>query len=102
MARRPRRRHRPKTISRTGVTGQKGVNPIERGCVLFWAEYLKPKPNLFAQDGPPISVGDLLVLDCPVGINDKQWLSHDPEFGKDAADQRDALLLPDIDDLFTS
>ena len=30
MARRPRRRHRPKTVSRTGVTGQKGVNLIER------------------------------------------------------------------------
>jgi len=30
MARRPRRRHRSKTISGTGVTGQKGVNLIER------------------------------------------------------------------------
>ena len=30
MARRLRRRHRPKTISGTAVTGQKGVNLIER------------------------------------------------------------------------
>ena len=30
MARRPRRRHRPKTISGTAVTGQKGVKLIEQ------------------------------------------------------------------------
>ena len=85
----------------------KGIKQLEGNravlsCVLFWADYLKPKSDLFDQDDPPIRFGNLLVLDCPVGINDKKWLSGDPEFGKEAADQRDALSLPDIDDLFTS
>jgi hypothetical protein len=54
-------------------------------CVLFWADYLKPKADPFVQNGPPIRFSDLVILDCPVGVNDKQWLSDDPEFGKEAA-----------------
>jgi hypothetical protein len=42
-----------------------------------------------------------VTFEAPVGINDKQWLSDDPEFGKAAELQKDALSLPDIDDLFT-
>jgi hypothetical protein len=83
----------------------KGIKRLEGNravlsCVLFWADYLRPNKNLFTQDAPPIQFGNLLTFDSAVGINDKQWLSADPEFGKEAADQRDTLFLPDLDDLF--
>lgn len=82
----------------------KGIKQLEGNravlsCVLFWAYYLKAKPNLFDTQGPPIRFGDLLTFDAPVGIYDKQWLSADPEFGKEASDQKDTLFLPDLDDL---
>ncbi len=85
----------------------KGIKQIEGNravlsCVLFWADYLRPKTDLFAGAPPPIGFGELVVFESPVGINDKQWLSDDPEFGKAAELQKDALSLPDIDDLFTS
>jgi hypothetical protein len=85
----------------------KGIKQLEGNravlsCVLFWADYLRPKQNLFTTDAPPIRFGDLLTFDSPVGLNDKQWLSDDPEFGKEAELQHDALFLPDLDDLFNS
>ena len=84
----------------------KGIKRLEGNravlsCVLFWADYLKPKTNLFVTEAPPIRFGDLLTFESPVGINDKQWLSADPEFGKEAEDQRETLFLPDLDDAFT-
>jgi hypothetical protein len=84
----------------------KGIKQLEGNravlsCVLFWADYLRPRTDLFANCPPPIRFGDLLTFDAPVGINDKQWLSDDPDFGKAAELQKDALSLPDIDDLFT-
>jgi len=85
----------------------KGIKQLEGNravlsCVLFWADYLKAKPNLFDQEGPPIRFGDLLTFEAPVGISDKQWLSDDPEFGKEAAEQKDTLFLPDLDDSINS
>jgi hypothetical protein len=82
----------------------KGIKQIEGNravlsCVLFWADYLKPKTNLFSQESPPIRFGDLLSFESSVGLDDKQWLSDDPEFGKEATEQRDTLLLPDLDEL---
>jgi Domain of unknown function (DUF4365) len=84
----------------------KGIKQLEGNravlsCVLFWADYLKAKSDLFVQEAPPIRFGELETVECPVGIDDKRWLSDDPEFGQEAARQRDALALPDIDDLFT-
>ena len=83
----------------------KGIKRLEGNravlsCVLFWADYLKPKTNLFVTETPPIRFGDLLTFESAVGINDKQWLSADPEFGKEAEDHRETLFLPDLDDLF--
>lgn len=85
----------------------KGIKQIEGNravlsCVLFWADYLRPKSNLFAIANPPIRFGDLITFDAPVGISDKKWLSDDPEFGKSADAQKGALELPDIEDLFSS
>jgi hypothetical protein len=85
----------------------KGIKQLEGNravlsCVLFWADYLRPKADLFAVAPPPIRFGDLITFDAAVGVNDKQWLADDPEFGKAAEAQKDALDLPDIDDLFTS
>jgi hypothetical protein len=67
--------------------------------VLFWADYLRPRKDLFAGEPPPITFGELLAFGSPVGINDKQWLARDPEFGKEAEIQRDSLFLPDVEDL---
>ena len=69
--------------------------------VLFWADYLRPKADLFAAAAPPIRFGDLVTFDLPVGINDQQWLSDDPEFSNLTQSQQEALALPDVDDLFT-
>lgn len=85
----------------------KGIKQLEGNravlsCVLFWADYLRPKADLFANTPPPIRFGDLLTFEAPIGINDKQWLSDDPEFGKAAELQKDALSLPDIEDLFST
>lgn len=82
----------------------KGIKQLEGNravlsCVLFWADYLRPKQNFFTTSAPPIGFGDLLTFDSPVGINDKQWLSDDPDFGKEAERQRDSLFLPDLEDL---
>lgn len=85
----------------------KGIKQLEGNravlsCVLFWADYLRPKHNLFTTDRPPIRFGDLLSFESAVGITDEQWLSDDPEFGKEAERQRDSLFLPDLEDLFNS
>lgn len=85
----------------------KGIKQLEGNravlsCVLFWADYMQPKADLFKQDAPPIRFGKLAVVDCPVGLDDKRWLSDDPEFGQQAALEREALDLPDIEDLFSA
>ena len=85
----------------------KGIKQLEGNravlsCVLFWADYLRPKSGLFAGEPPPIRFGELITFDAPVGITDKHWLSDDPDFGQAAEAQRGVLDLPDIDDLFTS
>jgi hypothetical protein len=82
----------------------KGIKQLEGNravlsCVLFWADYLRPKENLFTVSAPPIKFADLLTFDSPVGISDQQWLSSDLDFGKEAERQRDSLFLPDLEDL---
>jgi hypothetical protein len=68
-------------------------------CVLFWADFLRPKHSLFAREPRPIRFGDLVTFDSVVGINDKDWAASDPEFGKEAELHRDSLFLPDLEDL---
>lgn len=85
----------------------KGIKQIEGNravlsCVLFWADYLRPKPNLFADLAPPIRFGDLISLGAQIGIGDKHWLSTDAEFDKVAEAQKVALELPDCEDLFSA
>jgi hypothetical protein len=85
----------------------KGIKQLEGNravlsCVLFWADFLRPKSTLFAQDPPPIRFGNLLMFDSPVGINDKDWGAADPEFAKEAERNRDSLLLPDLEDFGNS
>jgi hypothetical protein len=85
----------------------KGIKQFEGNravlsSVLFWADYLKPRSDLFAQDPSPIRFGGLQTLECPVGLDDKRWLSDDPDFAREAERQRDALALPDIEDLFSA
>jgi hypothetical protein len=55
----------------------KGIKQLEGNhavlsCVLFWADYLKPKSDLFDQEAPPIRFGELETVECPVGIDDKR------------------------------
>ena len=83
----------------------KGIKQIEGNRavlsgVLFWADYLRPKANLFAEATPPIKFGDLMTFELPVGINEKHWLSSDPKFDNAVESQKDAPPLPDFDDLF--
>ena len=69
-------------------------------CVLFWADYLRPKKDLLNTDAPLIRFGTLLSLESAVGINDQRWLSDDPGFDKVAGRQHEPLLFSDIEDLF--
>ena len=48
----------------------KGIKQLEGNravlsCVLFWADYLRPKADLFAGTPPPIRFGDLVTFDSP-------------------------------------
>lgn len=84
----------------------KGIKQLEGNravlsCVLFWAHFMKPRTDLFAGNAPPIRFGELAVLDCPVGIDDKRWLSDDPDFGQQAAQEAAAVDVPDLEDLFS-
>ena len=69
--------------------------------VLFWAHFLRPDASLFATEPPPIQFGELLTFESPVGIDDKRWLTADPESDMATTSLQDAAILPDVDDLFT-
>jgi Domain of unknown function (DUF4365) len=82
----------------------KGIKQLEGNravlsSVLFWADYLRPRKDLFAGEPPPIRFGELVTFGSPVGVNDRQWLASDPEFGKEAVLQKDSLFLPDLEDI---
>jgi hypothetical protein len=55
--------------------------------VLFWAEFLKPKEDLFSEVIPLIGFGTLATFEIPVGIEDKGWQKNDPD--AEAQEQRD-------------
>ena len=55
--------------------------------VLFWAEFLKPKEDLFSEVVPLIGFGTLATFEIPVGIEDKGWQKNDPD--AEAQEQRD-------------
>ena len=80
----------------------KGIKRIEGNravlsSVLFWADYLRPKINLFNANAPPVRFGNLLSFGCDVGIADREWLSDDPDFARDSAEGKE-LLLPNLED----
>ena len=70
-------------------------------CILFWADYLGPNETLFKNDMPPIRFGDLLTFESAVGINDDQWLEDTSNFKDDSLHQKETLILPDFEELFT-
>jgi hypothetical protein len=81
----------------------KGIKRIEGNravlsSVLFWADYLQPKTNLFRSNPPALQFGPLLNFPCNVGIVDRAWLSDDPEFARNAALYGQKLLLPDFEE----
>lgn len=55
--------------------------------VLFWADFLKPREDLFSEGVPLISFGGLATFSIPVGIEDKTWQKNDPDAA--AQEQRD-------------
>jgi hypothetical protein len=81
----------------------KGIKRIEGNravlsSVLFWADYLRPKTNLFDGNQRPLQFGNLLDFRSNVGIVDRAWLSDDPEFARDSTLNAQRFLLPDFDD----
>ncbi len=79
--------------------GLKGIKRLEGNravlsSVLFWADYLRPKPaGLFDSERTPLlTFGDLLTFDAPVGITDKDWLAADPEYSRRS--EGEARLFP--------
>lgn len=77
----------------------KGIKRIEGNravlsCVLFWADHLKPKTNLFDGTPPPLQFGSLLTFDSGVGIVDREWLADDPDFAR-ATSIESKTLFPD-------
>lgn len=49
-------------------------------AVLFWADYLRPRSNMFEAKEPLLQFGKLVAFNCPVGIVDREWLADDPGF----------------------
>jgi hypothetical protein len=79
--------------------GLKGIKRLEGNravlsSVLFWADYLRPKPaGLFDSERTPLlTFGELLTFDAPVGITDKDWLAADPEYSRRS--EGEARLFP--------
>ena len=87
------------TLDRFHLDRLKGIKRIEGNravlsCVLFWADYLRPRTNLFNGSPPPLQFGSLVTFDSGVGIVDQEWLSDDPEFARAAAIEN-KILFPD-------
>jgi hypothetical protein len=47
--------------------------------VLYWAERLRPPQGLFDKQPALIKFGPLLTFPTRLGIDDKGWLSRDPD-----------------------
>lgn len=85
------------TLDRLHLDRLKGIKRIEGNravlsSVLFWADYLRPKTNLFNGTPPPLQFGSLATFDSGVGIVDQEWLSDDPDFARAAAIESRALF----------
>jgi hypothetical protein len=85
------------TLDRFHLDRLKGIKRIEGNravlsCVLFWADHLKPKTNLFNRTPPPLQFGSLVTFDSGVGIIDQEWLAEDPDFARASAIESKALF----------
>lgn len=58
---------------------QKEKNPAVLGQVIMWANYLRPKDDLFRLKYRFLEFGDLITFDINVGIHDGAWLPHEEE-----------------------
>lgn len=81
-----------------GIKRLEGNRAVLSG-VLFWADYLTPKSDLFATRDNPLTFGDLLSFDLEVGINDRQWSARDPNPPPDGTTNGDAALFPFDDEV---
>jgi len=87
------------SLDRFHLDRLKGIKRIEGNravlsCVLFWADYLRPRTDLFNGSPPPLQFGSLVTFDSGVGIVDQEWLSDDPDFARAAAIEN-KILFPD-------
>jgi hypothetical protein len=85
------------TLDRFHLDRLKGIKRIEGNravlsCVLFWADHLKPKTNLFNGAPPSLQFGSLVTFDSVVGIVDQEWLADDPEFARATAIESKTLF----------
>lgn len=65
----------------------KGIKRMEGNravlsSVLFWADRLRPSRSLFDKSAPLVRFGPLVTFSLPVGIDDRNWLSRDPEMNE--------------------
>ena len=77
----------------------KGIKRLEGNravlsSVLFWADCLKPKDGLFANNNRLLVFGELLGFELEVGINDKQWRKQDPDAPPDDPSDVEYPFLP--------
>jgi len=77
----------------------KGIKRLEGNravlsAILFWANYLNPKNDLFAAKDNPLTFGNLLHFDLEVGINDSQWSARDPNPPPEEASNLEDAFLP--------
>jgi len=87
------------TLDRFHVERLKGIKRIEGNRavlsgVLFWADYLRRPSDMFATTVPMLRFGELERFRLTVGLDDKAWLSSDPEAKGASVPQGDTLMLP--------
>jgi hypothetical protein len=87
------------TLERFHEQRLSGIKRIEGNravlsALLFWADYLRPRKDLFSDADPPLRFGELLTFPFDVGIIDREWFSYDPDFAqRDATTSQGSLLL---------
>jgi hypothetical protein len=91
------------TLDRFHEENLRGIKAFEGNravlsSVLFWANYLKPRTNLFTRDPSPLQFGELLNFGCEVGITDSEWLASDPHPPEDSEAFPGGLFVPASDE----
>ena len=90
------------TLDRFHEERLKGIKRLEGNravlsCILFWADFLRPKRGLFHTSEVALQFGELRSVPCQVGIVDRAWLSADPGAAPDPK-LMEELFIPGLED----